>query len=211
MPFTRIELAIMAIVDHELCVLLAQRSEAPAAGRWAMPGGVLRIDLDASLDQAAQRVLHERVGIATAPLRQIRATGGPDRDPRAPWTLSVIYRVLLVAGDIVPIAGKRITSLQWRPVRAAAVDTELAFDHAAILSSDLAVMESEIDRLDLPYGLLPPEFTLGDLQAGCESVLGRPLDKSSFRRRIADLKTLQPVIGATRRGAFRPAQLYRRV
>ena len=50
MPFTRIEVVLLSIVDHRLHVLLAKRSEAPYPGRWALPGGVLRIDLDRSLD-----------------------------------------------------------------------------------------------------------------------------------------------------------------
>ena len=58
MPFTRLEIAVMSLVDGELQVLLARRAEAPYAGRWALPGGVLRIDLDASLDAAARREMN---------------------------------------------------------------------------------------------------------------------------------------------------------
>jgi hypothetical protein len=68
----------------------------------------------------------------------------------------------------------------------------------------------EIDVLELPLQLLPTQFTLGDLQAVCEEVLGRPLDKSSFRRRLADRDLVEPVEGAQRIGPFRPAQLYSR-
>ncbi|MCU0837041.1 MAG: NUDIX domain-containing protein [Chromatiaceae bacterium] len=55
MPFTRVEIAVLSVVDGRLCVLLARRAEEPHAGKWALPGGVLRIDLDGSLDAAAQR------------------------------------------------------------------------------------------------------------------------------------------------------------
>jgi hypothetical protein len=48
------------------------------------------------------------------------------------------------------------------------------------------------------------------LQALCESILGRRLGKSSFRRRLDERKLLDPVPGAMRTAAFRPAQLYRR-
>ena len=53
MPFTRVEVAVMALIDGGLQVLLARRAEAPHAGAWALPGGVLRIDLDGNLDDAA--------------------------------------------------------------------------------------------------------------------------------------------------------------
>ena len=37
----------------------------------------------------------------------------------------------------------------------------------------------------LPFEFLPELFTLGELQMYCEQLLGHPLDKSSFRRRLA--------------------------
>ena len=97
MPFTRVEVAVMALVDGGLQVLLARRAEAPHAGAWALPGGVLRIDLDGNLDDAARRVMRERLGVDLPFLRQIQAVGGPTRDPRAPWALSLVYRALTLS------------------------------------------------------------------------------------------------------------------
>jgi 8-oxo-dGTP diphosphatase len=45
-------------------------------------------------------------------------------------------------------------------------------------------------------------------KASCEAILGRRLDKSSFRRRLDERELLAPVPGEMRTGAFRPAQLY---
>lgn len=209
MPFTRLEIAVMTLVDGGLQVLLARRAEAPHAGKWALPGGVLRIDLDRSLDAAAQRVMHERLGLELPFLRQLCAVGGPTRDPRAPWALSVVYRALVPAEKLDPSAGKRIEALAWRPVEDAAGDKALAFDHAVLIGQAVEATRAEVDALELPFGFLPDEFTLGELQATCEQLLGRRLDKSSFRRRLADRHMLEPVQGATRGGAYRPAQLYR--
>ena len=64
MPFTRLEIAVMALIGGRLHVLLARRAEPPHAGRWALPGGALRIDLDRTLDDGARRVMHERLGHA---------------------------------------------------------------------------------------------------------------------------------------------------
>jgi len=210
MPFTRIEVALMAVVDGELHVLLARRAEAPHAGRWALPGGVLRIDLDMSLDEAARRVSRERLGVEVPRLRQMIAIGGPTRDPRAPWGLSIVYRAFVSADKLLPVAGKRIEALDWRLAEAAAADTRLAFDHHRLASLALAEARNDIESLDLPEELLPEQFTLGELQSTCEAILGRPLDKSSFRRRLADRDLVVPVNGAQRTGPFRPAQLYSR-
>lgn len=210
MPFTRVEIAVMSLIEGALQVLLAKRAQAPYAGRWALPGGAVRIDLDASLDATAQRVIRERLGVQLRFLRQVITTGGPTRDPRAPWAISVLYRALVPSAGLGVVAGKRIEALEWRPVDQVTADAKLAFDHAALVGQAVAATRNEIDSLDLPFGFLPEEFTLGELQLACEQLLGRRLDKSSFRRRLADRDVVEAIDGAMRLGAFRPAQLYRR-
>lgn len=209
MPFTRLEIAVLGLVDGELQVLLARRAEAPHAGRWALPGGVLRIDLDASLDAAARRVMRERLELELPFLRQLCATGGATRDPRAPWALSIVYRALVRAGSVQPSAGKRIEALGWRAAADAISDESLAFDHAQLIARAVEHTRAEIERLELQAGFLPDQFTLGELQSICEQLLGRALDKSSFRRRLADRHLVEPVDGVMRIGANRPAQVYR--
>jgi 8-oxo-dGTP diphosphatase len=208
MPFTRVELAVLSIVDGTLAVLLGKRVRAPHRGKWALPGGVLRIDLDADLPAAAQRVASERLGVQVPFLRLLTAVGGKSRDPRAPWGLAIVYRALVPFEALDPRAGKRLDELRWAPVDEAAPDKRLAFDHAELVRAAAAVTRAEIERLDLPFGFLPDKFTLGELQALCEAMLGRRLDKSSFRRRLEDRGALTPVLGEMRTGAFRPAQLY---
>lgn len=208
MPFTRIELVVLSVIDGRLAVLLGRRAEAPHRGKWALPGGVLRIDRDRDLEAAAQRVSEERTGQSVPFLRQLLATGGPGRDPRAPWALSIVYRALLRSEAFTPSPGKRLDALAWRPADEAATDPRLAFDHADLIRFAIDTTRAEIERLDLPYGFLPDRFTLGELQASCEAILGRRLDKSSFRRRLDERNLLAPVPGEMRTGAFRPAQLY---
>lgn len=151
----------------------------------------------------------ERLGSPLPFLRQLCAVGGATRDPRAPWSLSVVYRALLPSALPAFEAGKRLAELQWRPADAAAADRRLAFDHARLIAAAVEATRAEIDELRLPAGVLPDAFTLGELQALCEAILGRPLDKSSFRRRLAARELVQPVDGAQRGGACRPAQLFR--
>lgn len=210
MPFVRLELAVMTVQDGALSVLQARRQEAPHAGRWALPGGVLRIDLDRDLEAAAQRVAKERLGVSLPYLRQLGAIGGARRDPRAPWALSVVYRALIPAGVLAPQPGKRIEALRWTGVDGAITDHTLAFDHAQLIEKALMATRAEIEGLELPEGFLPEVFTLGELQQACESLLGRRLDKSSFRRKLNDRGCVEPVAGTRRAGAaHRPAQVYR--
>ena len=210
MPFVRIELAVLSVIEEHLVVLLGKRGGAPYAGRWALPGGVLRIDLDRDLDDAAQRVSKERLGVGLPYLRQLKAVGSEKRDPRASWALSIAYRALLPIETVNAEPGKRIEELKWFPAEAAAVDRKLAFDHADLIGQAVLATREELERLELPFGFLPEKFTLGELQACCASILNRRLDKSSFRRRLDEKNLLEAVPGEMRVGAFRPAQLYRK-
>jgi len=208
MPFVRLELAVMTVIDGTLNVLLAKREQAPYAGFWALPGGVLRIDLDANLEAAAQRVATERLGLTLPYLRQQCAVGAASRDPRAPWALSIIYRALVPLDSFAAEPGKRIEALKWVPVGDTVANGTIAFDHGALIAQAVAAARAEVQALVLPGGFLPEQFTLGELQTSCEALLGRRLDKSSFRRRLDDAGCVVELAGAVRTGAFRPAQLY---
>lgn len=209
MPFVRVELVILAVRDGQLQVLLSHRKEAPYKGKWGLPGGVLRIDLDASLEAAAQRVAQERLNRPLPNLGQVAAVGGAKRDPRAPWAMSVVYRSL-VPPDLETAPGKRVLELAWRTVDDVADAKDLAFDHAELIASAVEATRQEFRSLRYPAGWVPAEFTLSELQALSESVLGERLDKVTFRRRIDVAGVLVPVEGKMRTGgAHRPAQLMR--
>ena len=210
MPFTRLELCILSVVEGALSVLLGRREEEPAKGAWAMPGGVLRIDLDNTFEEAAQRVSEERIGVPLPYLKQQCAVGGPGRDPRVPWSVSVIYRALIPAESFSPKAGKRLTHLKWVPIEEASEGTALAFDHQELIVASAKDLRNEIETMELPFDYFPNEFTLGELQLGCELLLGYSLDKSSFRRKLADRKIVSAVDGEFKLGANRPAQLFTR-
>lgn len=208
MPFVRIELAVLSLRDGALSVLLARRQGPPYQGTWAMPGGVLRIDLDADLDAAAQRVAGERLGLAIPYLRQQGAVGGPGRDERAPWALSVVYRALLPIDAPAAMPGKRVEELRWVPVDQLASVGPMAFDHAELITQAAAALRAEVADLNLPAGIVPASFTLPELQGLCEALLGQTLDKVSFRRRVMQRDLVSALEGQQRGGAHRPAQLY---
>ena len=61
----------------------------------------------------------------------------------------------------------------------------------------------------LPVYLCPPEFTIPELHAAYEVVLGEAINMANFRRKLADLDLLEPVPGAMRSaGRSRPSQVY---
>lgn len=205
-PLVTADIALFTVHDHSLRVLLVQRASDPQSGGWSLPGGVLKPVEDRSLDDTARRVLLSKTGVNVPFLDQVATFSGPDRDPRG-WSLSVLYYALLPRDQIAAVAGAKTDAVAWAD--AFAPDRALAFDHSQLVASALAKLRDKVDRAALPLHLLPERFTLTELQRTCEVILGRPLDKSAFRRRLKDEPGLVELAGEFLRGAQRPAQLYR--
>jgi 8-oxo-dGTP diphosphatase len=207
-PIVSVDLVIVALAPTGLEALLMQRAEEPFTGSWALPGGFVRLEEDADLEAAARRVLRQKTGIETPYLEQLETVGDRRRDPRG-WSLSVAYVALIAADEVGLQAGANAADVAWRPIDGEAAATPLAFDHSEILRSGLRRIRNKVEYSTLPTHLLPAAFTLSDLQSVYERLLGRPLDKSAFRKRIAEADFAEPIPGAMRRASNRPAQLYR--
>ncbi len=207
-PIASVDLAIFAVSESGLEVLLMQRAAEPFADRWALPGGWIHVDEDPDLEAAARRVLQDKTGVETPYLEQLQTTGNATRDPRG-WSMSIAY-VALVSPDAVSLRhGSNAADVAWTPVEGESVGVRLAFDHAAILASALTRLRNKVEYSTLPVHLLPARFTLSELQSVYERILGRKLDKSAFRKRMAEADFVEPVPGEMRRASNRPAQIYR--
>ncbi|WP_245763383.1 NUDIX hydrolase [Paraburkholderia diazotrophica] len=200
------DIALFTVQDRNLRVLMVKRANDPELGKWALPGGILNPATDADLDETAQRVLSGKTGVDVPFLEQVATFSGATRDPRG-WSLSVLYYALLPSDQVHAVAGRATDAIEWRD--AFAPGSRLAFDHAALIRAALATLRDKVDRAALPLHLLPARFTLTELQQTCESILGRSLDKSVFRRRLKDEPGIEQLAGEFLYGAQRPAQLYR--
>ena len=208
MPLVRVDLVLLAVHEGQLHVLLSQRQEAPFKDQWGLPGGVLRIDLDASLEAAAQRVAHERMGRSLSNLTQVVSVGGANRDPRAPWAMTVVF-TSLISVDLPTSPGKRVQALAWKTIEQMDAEGPLAFDHATLIRLAVERVREGVRDFRFPEGSIPDDFTLPELQSISEAILGQHLDKVTFRRRIEAAQLVEPVAGIMRGGAHRPAQVYR--
>ena len=85
----------------------------------------------------------------------------------------------------------------------------LAFDHDAILAAALARLKAKVRYAPIGFELLPPRFTLSQLQRLYETVLEQPLDKRNFRKRILAMGLLADTGELERDVAHRAARLYR--
>lgn len=209
-PLVSVDLAIFTVLDDCLQVLLVRRPDdagEPFPGLWALPGGFVNVQRDATLEDCARRKLREKTGVASPYLEQLGSWGNAQRDPRG-WSATHVYFALIPADQIVLQAGGNARDARFMPVGAQGVDTPLAFDHAELLAAALERLRAKVEYTSLPAYLLPEEFTLGDLQHVYEVVLARALDKSAFRTRMLAADFIVPT-DAVRVGPNRPAQLYR--
>jgi len=196
-----VDIVIFTIQSGELRLLLVKRGIAPFAGQFAIPGGFVLED--ESLDQAALRELKEETGVGDVYLEQLYSFGDPGRDPRG-RVITVAYYAL-ISGDRSPlVAGTDAADAQWCAVREL---PHLAFDHRKILDYALERLRNKLEYTTVGFQLLPSRFSLTELQAVYEAILGKKLDKRNFRRKLALLKVLRPT-REYRHGGRRPARLY---
>jgi 8-oxo-dGTP diphosphatase len=197
-----VDVVIFTIRAGALHVLLVRRARPPFAGRHAIPGGF--VEEDESLEGAARRELAEETGLRDVYLEQLYTFGDPGRDPRG-HVVTVAY-FALIASDQTPLhAGTDAAEAGWFPV---AAPPSLAFDHAKILDYALQRLRNKLEYTTVGFQLLPERFTLGELQAVYEAILGRRLDKRNFRRKIG-LLGIVTALREQRRTGRKPARLYR--
>ena len=204
-PLVGVDIALFCVDEHRLQVMLVKRAEAPQAKRWALPGGILKPYLDTSLEGAARRVLAEKVSIELPLVDEVRTFSGPDRDPRG-WSVSVLFYALLPLDKTSAVVQSKVEALEWSD--ALAPGHRLAFDHSEQLTVAVRKLRAKVAADVLPLHLLPEKFTLRQLQQVTEVIVGHPLDKSSFRRRLKESRDLVELDEYVR-GAQRPAQLFR--
>jgi len=218
-PSVAVDVALLTVHEGQLRVLLLPREEPDLGGAWALPGGFVRLDEDP--DDAARRVLAAKAGLEGVFLEQLYTFGSPERDPRG-HVISITYYALVDHrrfARLSPAVRHVVATLEvpWEGEAGGPViarDPEgrvlsLAFDHAAILGMVVKRLRGKLDYAALGFQLLPRRFTLRELQTVHEVVLGRELNKDSFRRRMLASGLIEPTGELERDVLHRPAELYR--
>lgn len=207
-PIVAADVALFTVQEETLRVLLLQRDNDPQAGAWALPGALLKPDVDLSLEHTARRALAAKTRVEIPHLEQVSVFSGLKRDPRE-YSVAVLFYALLPTDRAPAVAGAKAKNVAWSDV--ARLKRPIAFDHRKMIELATARLKQRVERLVLPLHLLPEKFTLTQLQRVCEIVLEKRLDKGSFRRRLRSEETLVQVAGEFQRGANRPAQLFRAI
>lgn len=202
-PALTVDCVVFGLDDEGLKVLLIRRGVEPFRGRWALPGGFVHVE--ETLEQAARRELHEETGVERLYLEQLYTFDAPGRDPRE-RVLSVAHYALVKLRDHRVRAATDAREAAWFAVSAL---PKLAFDHDRILETALARLRGKVRYQPIGFELLPPKFTLSQLQHLYEKILERPLDKRNFRKKILGMGLLTELDELEKDVAHRAARLHR--
>src|SRR5581483_11444191 len=213
-----VDVVALTVESGELRVALYKRADPPQRGHFALPGGFVHID--ESIEDAANRLMAQKVGLAGVFLEQLYTFGDLRRDPRG-RVVTVAYYALVDARRFhakhAPAATSARVIVPWPgetggPVEVIGDDGKplpLFLDHADILGLAVKRLRGKLDYSPVGFQLLPTEFTLRQLQEVHETVRGEPVNKDSFRRRMLASGLLEATGAHEREVVHRPAEMYR--
>ena len=155
-----VDVVIFTIQDGALKVLLVKRSNEPFKGKWAIPGGFIR--LSENLDNAALRILKEKTNVQNIYLEQLYTFGDPLRHPNS-RVITCAYFALIRSDDIVLSfeENTEITKVEWQKVYDL---PPLAFDHKEIIEYSMKRTRERLELCPVAYQLLNEKFTLTEMQ-----------------------------------------------
>lgn len=200
--YVGVDCVIFGLHEGKLNILLIKRRMMPGKGQWSLMGGF--VEENESVDDAAKRVLHQLTGLEDVYMDQVGTFGAIDRDPGA-RVISVAYCALF---NFDEQDHQRVNDndAHWVPLEDM---PQLYFDHPQIVKKALEYLRQQVNRKPIVFQFLPELFTLSQLQAVYEAILGENLDKRNFRKRMTESKVLEKTDLIDKSGSKRGATLYR--
>ena len=187
-PAVTLDLACCAIIAEGLAVLVESDGDRRGTVLPAAP-----ITGDEPLDRVAETLARRTLGASPAWMAQVGATTGDG--------ISIAY-VAVVAGDSLAPAG-----FAWLPLERAI--SAAGNPASGTIRAAAALLQQKLESEPVAFRLLPPTFTLSDLQEVYELLLDRRLHKASFRRTLLAAHLVEPINEWRSEGRGRPAQLFR--
>ena len=194
-----VDCIIFGFDKEDLKILLIKRDFEPEKGKWSLIGGFLK--RNENLDQAADRILKTLTGINNVYLEQLHSYSKIDRDP-AERTISVAYYALINIEDHNEALIKRY-SAKWFSISDA---PNLIFDHNIMVKNAISRLRYKTSKEPIGFELLPPKFTMKQLQKLYESILDEKLDKRNFINKIHAMDILikldEKDMSSSRKGSY---------
>lgn len=200
-PAVTTDCVIFGFDGERLQVLLIERGIEPYKGRWAFPGGFLKMDETA--EEGARRELKEETGLDSAYMEQFHTFSTPERDPRE-RVITIAYYALVKIQEVK--GGDDAASARWFPLDEI---PSLAFDHDYILRMATQCLREQIHFQPIGFELLPEKFTLKELQLLYEAILGINFDRRNFSKKMMHLEILTDLEETIWPTPKREAKLYK--
>ena len=200
-PSVTVDIIVFTIQDDDLKILLVKRGIEPFKGKWAIPGGFVKIS--ESLEDAAKRELEEETSVKDVYLEQLYSFGDPKRDPRG-RVITVAYMALINSNKILLASSTDTSDAQWFSVKKL---PELAFDHKKIFEYALKRLKWKFEYTTVAFSLLPERFTISQIQKIYEIVFDREFDKRNFAKKLLSLEILKEQ-GINKNVSHRPPMQY---
>ncbi len=196
-----VDIVVFTIEDKLLKVVLVKRDLPPYKNKFSLPGGFLW--QTESTVGATERILKDKVNIGGIFMEQLYTFDHTNRDPRG-HIISIAYFALAPIEELSQISSA--DNIQLKSVHSF---KGLAFDHDAILTYATKRLRSKLGYSNVAYSLLPKLFTLRQLQEVYEVILGHPVDKRNFRKKILSLDIIEPTNQQLTGQRHRPARLHK--
>ena len=200
-PAVTTDCVIFGFNGERLQVLLIERGIEPYKGRWAFPGGFLKMDETA--EEGAKRELKEETGLENAYIQQLHTFSAPNRDPRE-RVITIAYYALVKIQEVK--GGDDAASARWFPLDEI---PPLAFDHDYILRMATQRLREQIHFQPIGFELLPEKFTIKELQSLYEAILGINFDRRNFAKKMLHLEILTELNETVWPTPKREARLYK--
>lgn len=182
---------------------LALLLQFPAGGdRWEVPWETP--EEEATLEGTANQIAQRIPGTPPPWIEQVGAFGDRLAHP-SEAAISIAFVALVPLGTPAP-EGARDRQFAWFTLEAL---PPLMERHQRMVQQGVAVVQDRVDLSPVAFRLLPPTFTLSELQQMYELLLGKRLHKASFRRALQAAWLVEPTDEWRSEGRGRPAQLYR--
>ena len=200
-PAVTTDCVVFGFDGKSLSILLIQRGIDPFKGSWALPGGF--VGMEETIEADVYRELREETGVENIYIEQLQSFSAVDRDPRE-RVITMAFIAFVRQNDYQVIGGTDASKAQWFKLDEL---PPLAFDHQEIISVALQKLRWKITLEPLAFRLLNETFTMGQLQNIYEVVLGQPLDRRNFHKKMTKTGYIMPT-GEKLRLNGRPGELY---
>ncbi len=197
-----VDCVIFGYEEGELKVLLCPRLLEPQIGRWSLMGGFVLPN--ESLDQAAERVLKNTVGLENIYLDQVKTFSAPNRDSGGRVISQAYFALIRISEQdkkLVRLRGGHWWEISQLP--------EMVFDHSDMVMESLKKLQSVAFSDLIGRELLPEKFTLSQLHRLYSSIFGKNFDSANFRKKVLSTGKLMRLNEKDTKGSKRGAFYYK--